>query len=871
MILKNQTQMQRFSDNTEPLIPGMVKINPIIHKFKLTEEQELDIRSVPYKFGFGTFGEVVFNRTYSRKVNGVKEMFPDVVVRVINGILSIRKNHYISRGLEWNDSYWSNEAVNIGKTMMKMHFLPPGRGLYMCGTDYSYMKGGAAFNNCGFISTKDDLLYAATWTMDSLMCGCGIGFDTRFKDEGQLKIPGCAECRFEKNSACGCGCYEYVIHDSREGWVKSLRLLLKTYFTGGPVVHFDYSELRNKGEELKGFGGVSSGYKPLKELHNRVRSYMECYFEAKEDPFSAILNMCTRDGDEQSFAKIIKIRESDATKTYGTSRLIVDIFNAIGICVVAGNIRRSSEISLGEYGDDEFLNLKNYALNPERESIGWMSNNTVIMSNSQAFEGIPDITNRIKTNGEPGIFNAINAKKYGRVGKKNPIGRENEEDMVEGLNPCLTGDTMIKTTEGLQPITSLIGKQFTAVVNGDNFNSTDAGFWSSGIKDVFLLTLENGMSIKATINHKFFEEYKGEYVGWVTVEELSAGDKLILDEWDTSAIVSIEPAGQEEVYDCTIPGKHCFLANGIISHNCGEIALESGEYCCLSEIFLSRCETFDEMVNAAKIATFYASTISLLPTHWAKSNSIISRNHRIGVSISGIADFHDKFGFTDMTNIFKSLYKIVRSENKRLAIEAGVPESIRVTTVKPSGTISLIAGVSPGIHFPAFSYAIRTIRISADSELVPLLKNAGVKCEPDFYSGPGTLVFSFPIYQGTTRSAQNVSIWEQAMLQVTLQREWADNGTSCTLCFNPETEGDVLENVIAQITPLIKGLSCLPHTDEGVYIQAPYQKITKEEYKELCREIKPIQWDTYSEEAVLIKGCDGDTCDFNSFKLSTKN
>lgn len=756
--------MQRFSDSEEPLIPGMVKINPIIHKFKLTEKQEEDIRSTPYKFGFGSFGEVVFNRTYSRKVNNKKEMFPDVVVRVVNGILSIRKNHYIINGFEWNDSDWDDEAVNIGKTMMKMHFLPPGRGLYMCGTEYSYKKGGAAFNNCGFCSTKDDLLHAVTWTMDSLMCGCGIGFDTKFEDKGEIVLPGCSECRFNKDATCKCGRMEYIVHDSREGWVKSVRLLLKTYFNKGLTVHFDYTQLREKGAELKGFGGVSSGYKPLEDLHNRIRFFMECYVEAKVDPFAAILNMCTRNGDTNSFEKVtsikneydiltkiindlekteiptdgLKLERIKVTKTYGTSRLVADIFNAIGICVVAGNIRRSSEISLGVYGDDEFLNLKNYTLNPEREFIGWMSNNTIIMEKSIDFKGIPEISERIKVNGEPGIFNMINSKKYGRIGKKHPIGREAEEDMVDGLNPC------------------------------------------------------------------------------------------------------------------------------------GEICLESGEYCCLSEIFPSRCETYDEMVNATRIATFYASTISLLSTHWAKSNSIIARNHRIGVSISGIADFHDKFGFTDMTNIFKSLYKIVRFENKRLAIEAGVPESIRVTTVKPSGTISLLAGVSPGIHFPTYSYAIRTIRMSADSDMVPLLKEAGVKCEPDYYSGAGTLVFSFPIYQGSTRSAQNVSIWEQAMLQITLQREWSDNGTSCTLYFDPVTEGNILENVIAQTTPLIKGLSCIPHTDEGVYIQAPYQKITEEEYNTISAGIKAIKWEGYQEEAVLTKGCDGDSCDFNAFKLIAK-
>ena len=333
-------------------------------------------------------------------------------------------------------------------------------------------------------------------------------------------------------------------------------------------------------------------------------------------------------------------------------------------------------------------------------------------------------------------------------------------------------------------------------------------------------------------------------------------------------IVNVTHIGRQPVFDCSIPGINCFSADGIIVHNCGvnpcsEINLEPYEYCNLSEIFPSRCNSYEEIVNAAKIATFYASTISLLSTHWSFSNNIIAKNRRIGVSISGIADFHDKYGFTQLTSMLKNLYRIVREENTRLALEAGVPESIRVTTVKPSGTLSLLVGVSPGIHFPTHQYAIRTIRIAANSDLVPLLNNAGIKSEPDHYSGPGTLVFSFPIYQGTTRSAQHVSLWEQVMLQIMLQREWSDNSVSCTLYFNPTTESDILENVIAQACPLIKSLSCLPHTDEGVYVQAPYQKSTKEEYDTLNEVIQPINWtELNASEAVSIpRGCDGDTCD----------
>lgn len=921
-------------DFSEPLIEGMVHVPPITHRFELSEDQEMELRSIEKNKGFGAFSDIIFMRTYSRVINGKKENFHDTIIRNVNGILSIRKNYYLNHGIYWDEEYWSNFAMNMGRTMLKMQFLPPGRGLYVCGTEFSYQRGGAAFNNCGFVSTANNLLLASVWTMDSLMCGCGIGFDTRFEANTKQNLyrPGCQKCRTNNDVCTDCDTVRYLVHDSREGWVKSLYLLMESYLVEGKkVVKFDYSAIRSKGEPLKGFGGISSGSEPLQILHQRIRLYFDCYFEAQRIDLEAstmnfchsyssericglMIEFCEKTGMHNAIEKLkimikrlndiptsldeclilcghtptdpcppeilkraVEIQGMDRStfsekyrKTYGTTRLVADIFNAIGCCVVAGNIRRSSEIALGIYGDKEFLELKNYNLNPERAAIGWMSNNTVIMEQASDFIGIPDVVEGMKMNGEPGILNLINVQKFGRIGKKNPIGRENEPDKAIGLNPCITGDSIISTAEGHKSVVDLIGKQFSVIVGTEIFESTEKGFWSNGVKSVYTLTLENGFSIKCTDNHMFCvsDDYQ-----WKELKDFDVDNTRIAVEDEgvmrLFKIKSIEYCGEEEVFDCSIPGKNYYIANGILSHNCGEIALESFEYCNLSEIFLPHCHTEHEAVNAAKIATFYASTISLLPTHWSQSNKVISRNRRIGVSLSGIADYHDKHGYTKTTEMFKKLYRIVRGENTRLAVDAGIPESIRVTTVKPSGTISLLAGVSPGIHFPTFEFAIRTVRISADSDLVPKLIAAGIPHEPDFYSGPGTLVFSFPIYQGETRSAQNVSIWEQAMLQMTLQREWSDNATSCSLYFNPETEGPSLERVISQIAPVVKGLSCFPHSDEGVYVQAPYQKIDKDKYFELLSSIKEVQWDdSIIEESNAPRGCDGDRCDLAAYRLS---
>ena len=817
-------------DLVEPLIPGMVKVNPIKleNRFVLSEKDEATIRLIKPQFGFGVFSEVVMYRTYSHmKPDGKRETFSDIIVRVINGLFSIRKNHYINNGLIWNEDYWIKVAINMGESMLKMHVLPPGRSLFICGREYGYQRGGSAFNNCGFCSTLEGLVISATWTFDNLMSGSGIGYDTRLTDI-DVKLPGCSSCR--SNKKCNCDTDLYIVHDSKEGWTKSLYLLLNSYLhnENNRVVHFDYSEIREKGAKINGFGGISSGYLPLEKLHNDIRNYMECFVESKTDVYSAIINLCKKqgldypcgpmdkniiikkylDGEKLSFYeyKLIgfdsivnsyetkfksdltikeyqlennEIKSDDKhllllrqyfenkeiltddelkfigysdvlckesnneirkqyTKTYGTTRLITDIFNSIGVCVVAGNVRRSSEIALGLQGDMEFLDLKNHKRNPERECISWMSNNTVIMEKNDNFNDIPDIAERIRNNGEPGIMNMINTNRFGRFGKRNPIGREAEEDHALGVNPC------------------------------------------------------------------------------------------------------------------------------------SEIPLESFEFCNLAEIFPTRCSSYEEMENAAKLATLFTSTIALLQTHWSQSNQVIARNRRTGVSISGIADLHEIMGFTKITSIFKNLYKVIRQENKRLAIEAGVPESLRCTCVKPSGTISLLVGVSPGIHFPTFNHCIRRIRISSNSELVPLLEEAGFKGEVDYYSGPNTLVFSFPLYCGSSRAAGDVSIWMQSSILQMMQREYADNCVSATLYFNPETESNELEDLIAQTIPCVKSLSILPHTKEGVYVQAPYEWISKAEYGKLIVKTKPINWSSYKEVPVAERGCTGDTCEIKAFKLSTE-
>ena len=326
--------------------------------------------------------------------------------------------------------------------------------------------------------------------------------------------------------------------------------------------------------------------------------------------------------------------------------------------------------------------------------------------------------------------------------------------------------------------------------------------------------------------------------------------------------------GEENVYDATVDEVHAFDANGFYVHNCGEIPLENFELCNLAEVFPPRCANSKVYYNALKFATFYTSTVSLLPTHRPETNAVVARNRRIGVSISGVAQWASgevpsewgDMNYTKMTKFLRYGYKVVKNENSLLAERAGIPASIRVTTVKPSGSISLLAGVTAGVHYPVSRYAIRRMRIGIDSPLVPILKSANIPNELDTYSD-NTLVFSFAIDHGNVRPCEEVSPWEQFSLVSTMQRCYADNCVSATIYFDKEKDGPDVEKMLAMYIPVLKSVSMLPHSGHG-YAQAPYEPIDEEKYNELREQYTLPDFSVIKNNVPEgSRFCSGDTCE----------
>jgi hypothetical protein len=233
------------------------------------------------------------------------------------------------------------------------------------------------------------------------------------------------------------------------------------------------------------------------------------------------------------------------------------------------------------------------------------------------------------------------------------------------------------------------------------------------------------------------------------------------------------------------------------------------------------------------------------------------RNRRIGLSQSGIVQSINKHGFREHMRWCDVTYQYIETMDEQYSEWLCIPKSIKKTTVKPSGSISLLCGATPGIHYPIAEYYIRNIRFSDISPIVKACKKAGYKVEKDTYT-PDTMVVSFPIHEKHFQKAEkDVSIWEQMELNAQIQAYWADNCVSHTVKLQTH-ELHLIAQALSYYETRIKGISFLPAEDHG-YVQAPYIAISKEEYESLIEKIKPLNLKD-TEHEITEKFCDGDSC-----------
>ena len=303
---------------------------------------------------------------------------------------------------------------------------------------------------------------------------------------------------------------------------------------------------------------------------------------------------------------------------------------------------------------------------------------------------------------------------------------------------------------------------------------------------------------------------------------------------------------------------------------CAEQSLESYECCTLVETYLNRHSSLDDYKRTLKFAYLYAKTVTLLPTHWEETNAIMQRNRRIGTSMSGVANFADRVGLPVLREWMDEGYKVVKAYDNTYSEWLGIRESIKMTTIKPSGTVSILAGESPGVHWTVGGkYFLRAIRFANSDPMLPLFKMANYTVEPASESPDTTSVVFFPIKSGATRSEKDVTIFEKMSLAATAQRYWSDNSVSVTVSFDADKEADHIGTVLHMYDGQLKTVSFLPQGN-FVYPQMPYTQITAQEYEDATMKLFPIDFSgVYAGMAADAIGeayCTTDSCEIKLIK-----
>ena len=302
---------------------------------------------------------------------------------------------------------------------------------------------------------------------------------------------------------------------------------------------------------------------------------------------------------------------------------------------------------------------------------------------------------------------------------------------------------------------------------------------------------------------------------------------------------------------------------------CAEQPLESYELCTLVEVHLNRHDDREDFLRTLKFAYLYGKTVTLMPTHWQTTNGIMQRNRRIGTSLTGIASFADTKGMPALRDWMDSGYNKIRGYDKKYSEWLCVRESIRVTTVKPSGSVSLLSGATPGVHWgPGGAFYLRAIRFGNTDPMLHLFKAAGYKVEADLVSANTSVVY-FPVASGHSRSEKDVSLFEKIGLAATAQKYWSDNGVSVTLSFDKETEKKHIAPALHLYEGELKAVSFLPMGNQ-TFPQQPYSNITREDYNSYVGKIAKIDWSAIYDgvENLEAQGevyCSTDACEIKLY------
>ena len=264
---------------------------------------------------------------------------------------------------------------------------------------------------------------------------------------------------------------------------------------------------------------------------------------------------------------------------------------------------------------------------------------------------------------------------------------------------------------------------------------------------------------------------------------------------------------------------------------CAEQSLAPFETCCLAEIFLPNISSKEELFDLTCLLYRINKHSLKMPCHHEETQRIVWKNMRMGIGITGYLQATE-----EQKSWLSDNYKALREFDVTYSKKMNWPSSIKLTTIKPGGTLSLLPGVTPGCHPGYAKYMIRRIRIASNHPMLDTIRQHGYDVEYQRNFGTvdySTVVVSFPFkYSDQTVVSSELSAIKHLDIVKRLQSEWSDNSVSCTIYYRQEELPLIKDYLAKNYTDSFKSLSFLLHSDHG-FDQAPYEEITKEQYDDM--------------------------------------
>jgi ribonucleoside-diphosphate reductase alpha chain len=305
---------------------------------------------------------------------------------------------------------------------------------------------------------------------------------------------------------------------------------------------------------------------------------------------------------------------------------------------------------------------------------------------------------------------------------------------------------------------------------------------------------------------------------------------------------------------------------------CSEIILRPYQFCNLTEVVVRATDSVDDLERKVRLATILGtiqSTYTNFPYLRKKWKDNTEEERLLGVSLTGIMDNPlMTLKNEGLSKTLEHLKEVAVATNAEWAGRLGVPVSVAITCVKPSGTVSQLVDSASGIHARHSPYYIRTVRGDNKDPLTQFMKDAGVPAEPCVMKPDTTTVFSFPVKAPDNAVVtEDMTAIDQLELWLAYQRNWCEHKPSVTINVRKDEWFEVGAFVYKHFDEM-SGVSFLPY-NEHTYQQAPYQEVGKSDYESLLALMpEKIDWSKLAEfeaedntSGMQTLACSGDSCE----------